>query len=130
MPRNFNFEKFSDPESPYEAKISIRRTGQFGFNAGAVNKYKLSECPFVVLYYDVQQRVIGIELKHEKCESALELNMAPSNVFISAKNFCDRFGLNYSGASRFPLKKDSESGFLFFEIGEREDDGDENASDE
>lgn len=116
----FSFEKFTDPDSSYDAKVSIRRTGQFGFNSGSVNKFRLSDYPFAVLYYDSAHRVVGIELRMEKCEGALELNRAPSNFFIRAKNFCDRFGLDYAKASRYPLRRDDESGFLFFEIGEGE----------
>jgi len=125
----FNFKKFSDPDSSYDAKISIRRTGQFGFNAGAVNKYNLDEYPFVALYYDAAQRVVGIELLKERENGAIELNRNPSNYFVRAKNFCDRFGIDYSHAARYSLYRDDESGFLYFQLVEPEE-GEENASDE
>ena len=67
----FKFEKFTDPASSYDAKVSIRQTGQFGFNAGAVNKFRLSDYGFVVLYFDTENRAIGIELKAEQCEGSL-----------------------------------------------------------
>lgn len=128
---SFNFEKFTDPDSPYDAKVSIRRTGQFGFNSGAVNKYRLKEYASVVLYYDAKRSAVGIEpRKDNECEGALDLNLNPANCFVRAKNFCDRFGIEYDRARRFSLKKDDESRFLYFEIGEEGITADENTSDE
>lgn len=125
----FKFEKFADTETSYDAKVSIRRTGQFGFNTGAANKYNLNDYPYVVLYFDSERRAIGIELQKERVEGALDLNRNPSNIYIRSKNFCDRFGIDYSSASRYPLRKDEETGFLVFELTEGEKSA-ENASGE
>jgi hypothetical protein len=125
----FNFEKFSDTESSFNARVSIRRTGQFGFNSGAANKYRLNDFPFVVLYFDSTKRAIGLEFQMEKVPGAVELNRNPSNIFIRSKNFCDRYGIDYAEASRYPLRRDDGTGFLYFELEEGEK-GEENASDE
>jgi len=82
-----------------------------------------------VLYFDNSRRAVGIALQPVTGEGALELNRNPSNVFIRAKNFCDRYGIEYGEAKRFPLRRDDETGFLYFELKEGEK-GEENASDE
>lgn len=112
----FNFQKFTETETSFSARITIRQTGHFGFNVGAINRFGIAGFDFVVLYFDPEQRVIGMELQKSPTENSIEIKKSESNTFIRAKNFCDRFGIDYSGSHRFELRKDDESGFLYFEL--------------
>lgn len=112
----FNFEKFTDVEASYAARITIRQTGQFGFNVGAINRFKINDYSFCVLYYDAQQRAIGLELVKETCEGAIEIKKSDSNTYLRAKNFCDRFAIDYSDSHRYELKQDLDTGLLYFEL--------------
>jgi len=112
----FQFEKFTDTESSFAARITIRQTGQFGFNTGAINRYSMNDFSYCVLYFDPIRKAVGLELKSEQCEGGIEIKKTDSNTYLRAKNFCDRYGIDYSESHRFELRKEEESGFLFFEI--------------
>lgn len=113
----FKFERFNEPNSSFDAKVTLRGTGQFGFNAGAINRFRLKDFSYCVLYFDPDLKVVGIELSNDgKLDGAIEIRKGFSNTFIRAKNFCDRFGIDYRIMKRFDLKRDDDSGFLIFSV--------------
>ena len=112
----FNFQKFTETGSSFAARITVRQTGHFGFNVGAINRFSIADYEFVVLYFDPDQRVIGMELRKEPTENSIEIKKSDSNTFIRAKNFCDRYGIDYRGSHRFELRKDDETGYLYFDL--------------
>jgi hypothetical protein len=118
----FNFVKFTDTETSFAATVTIRSTGQIGFSAGALNLYKIGDYGHCILYFDQDRRVVGMELTAQNCEGAMPIKKAASNTHLRAKNFCDRFGINYEKSRRYRLKKDAESGFLYFELENEEAD--------
>ena len=112
----FLFEKFTDTDKSFAAGITIRQTGQFGFNAGAINRFRINDFSFAVLYFDPRQRVVGIQLLREAAEGAIEIKKSESNTYVRAKNFCDRYEISYEDSHRFELRKDEETDLLYFEL--------------
>jgi hypothetical protein len=116
----FKFEKFTDTKSSFFAKATIRRTGQIGFNAGAINALKIKDFAYAILYFDPEQRVVGIELTNTDGPGAIEIKKSETNTFVRARNFCDRFSIDYKESRTYKLMRDSESGFLYFSLNESE----------
>jgi hypothetical protein len=113
----FKFERFTETDSSFAARVTIRqRTGQIGFNAGAINRFKIRDYKFAILYFDSQEKVAGIELANEMQDGAIEIKQSQSNTYIRGKNFCDLYGIDYTTAHRFELQRDDESGFLYFRL--------------
>lgn len=81
----------------FSPKASIRRNGHIGFNYGSVARYDLKNSRHVKLFYDEDERKIGI-LTHvnEDEPGALHLNTKGANAYVSAKNFLDHHALDYS----------------------------------
>ena len=115
---SFEFEKFTDTGTSYSARATIRRTGQIGFNSGAVNRYGIHDYAYAILYFDTKRRVVGIGLETGKSEGAIEIRKSNTNTYIRARNFCDRYGMDYTESHRYELKQDPESKFLYFELDE------------
>lgn len=111
----FEFEKFVETDASFSAKVTIRqRTGQLGFNSGAVNRFKLEQREFAILYFDPSRRVVGLEFVDTKQPGAIRISRKPSNTYIKAKNFFDKYGIEYSESRRFELQHDAESSLLYF----------------
>jgi hypothetical protein len=126
---SFRFERFTDVDRAFDAKVTVRSNGQLGLNTGAVNLYTIREFTHVILYYDRDARVVGIELcNNAKVPGAIKIIHGFGNVFIKAKNFCDKYAIPYAKSRRFELKRDEESGFLFFNLDRPIDGGDEGGS--
>src|SRR5271166_2866201 len=112
----FEFIKFTEVDSSFAARVTIRQTGQIGFNSGAINRFGIKEKAFVVLYFDQRNRAVGLELTNDRCEGAIEIKKSESNTFLRGKNFCDRFGIDYQRARRYELLQDDGTGILYFEL--------------
>ena len=111
----FKFEKFVETDSSFAAKVTIRqRTGQIGFNSGAINRFKVNDFKFVVLYFDPSERVVGIQLVTSEEPGSIRISTKKSNTYVTAKNFFDKYGIDYSQSHRHDLEQDTESGFLYF----------------
>lgn len=115
----FNFQRFTDTDSSFAARVTVRqRTGQIGFNTGAINRFKIRDYTFAILYFDEQEKTVGIELTNEMQDGAIEIKQSRSNTYIRGKNFCDLHGIDYTSVQRFELRRDEETGFLFFRLSE------------
>jgi hypothetical protein len=126
----FRFEKFTDINKSFAARVTIRqRTGQIGFNQGAINRFALDKYRFAVLYYDCDSRVIGIQPVAEATEGAIEIKRRPTenptNTYISAKNFLDKYAVEYRASHGHELKLDESTGFLYLELQEVVDESEE-----
>ena len=114
----FNFERFTETSTSFDAKVTIRTTGQLGFNAGAINKYGIGKYSYAALYFDRQEAVVGIELLDQPSEGTIGLRKSDVNTYVPAKNFCDRYGIAYKKAMRYALERDQSSGLLIFRLDE------------
>ena len=111
----FKFEKFVETDSSFAAKVTIRqRTGQIGFNSGAMNRFKVNEFKYAILYFDPSERVVGIQLVTAEEPGSIRISKKQSNTYVTAKNFFDKYGIDYSQSHRHDLEQDLESGFLYF----------------
>lgn len=128
----FNFEKFVDTDKSFAARATIRqRTGQIGFNLGSINLYKIRDYTKAVLYFDREQRVIGIEFTNEGGPGAIDIKQSRTNTYVRAKNFLDKYGIDYENSHTHELNRDGETGMLYFSLGEtvKEEDDTEGSDD-
>ena len=111
----FTFEKFVEIDSSFAAKVTIRqRTGQIGFNSGAINRFKVNNFKYAILYFAPSERVVGIQLVTFEEPGSIRISTKKSNTYVAAKNFLDKYGIDYSQSHRHDLEQDTESGFLYF----------------
>ena len=113
---DFQFERFTDVEASYVARVTVRQTGQFGFNSGAKNRFGLADYDYSILYFDPDKRVVGIELLREMCDDSIQIKKSDANTYIPSRNFCEKYGIDYSESHRYELKQDPKSGVLYFEL--------------
>lgn len=115
----FEFEKFVEVDSSFSAKVTVRqKTGQIGFNSGAINRFKIDNFSYSILYFDPTYRVVGIQLVDAEQPGAIKISKKSSNTYITAKNFLDKYGINYENSHRHDLERDTDSGFLYFHVDE------------
>lgn len=113
----FKFQKFTEVDDSFAAKVTIRqRTGQLGFSSGSINRFGINDYKYIVLFFDNDNRVVGLSPEKENVEGAIEIKHRPGNTYVTAKNFLDKFDIGYADSTRYELKKDRESGLLFFRL--------------
>lgn len=111
----FNFERFTDVNKSFSARVTIRRNGQLGFNEGAKNHFAIGEWTHAVLFFDSEKRAVGLMLTNDANEAgAIKITNTKQNTFVPAKAFLDRYGVSYAESQRFCLEKHQE--MLVFEL--------------
>jgi len=114
----FEFEKFPGKGRGYEDRASIRKSGQLGFSTGSVVHYHLKEFDGAILYYDGNNRVVGVEpVKESTDKAACALIHRPGNTYVAAKSFFDLYQIPTGPKTeRYHLWRDEDSGFLIIEL--------------
>jgi hypothetical protein len=103
------FEKFTEKARSFRPKLSLRSNSTIGLNAPAVNKFKLKDVKCVTLYYDREERRIGLKPTADPDEDgAHPLNMGKTGAWISARRFLDYFGLSTTETKRYDVGWDED----------------------
>lgn len=110
------FERFTRVGVSYKPRISIRSNGQFGFTAGAIEKFKLRNYQYAVLFYDRTGGRIGIKLTNEQEEGACKLQIKSSNAFLSARAFLDYYDIKYAKTNRYDAEWDDSEQMIILRL--------------
>ena len=90
------FEKFTLKGKSFRPKISLRKNGHIGFNQAAIEKFSMTRYDYAVLFYDRENKKIGIKLTNDAEEGACKLKVKETNAYVAAKAFLDYYGIDYS----------------------------------
>jgi hypothetical protein len=111
------FERFTKTGRGYTPKVSIWTRGQIGFNQGAVERFKLRDFNFAVLYYDRDERKIGVQFTNiESEEGANKVVKGKTGIFISAKAFLDYYDITHSKTKKYNVSYDTETGIYVIKL--------------
>lgn len=124
------FQRFTHTGRGFKAKASVRSNGQIGFSHGAIRRFALDEFSHAVLYYDPENRLVGVKPTNDANEEgAIKLNVKENTAWIAATAFLDYHNLPYTKTTRYDLEADTldEHPLMVFRIG---DGSPEDASDE
>lgn len=113
------FEKFTKNRSRIgKPRASIWTRGQIGLNQGAVAEYDADKYKYAVLYFDKEERRIGIELTNdEDAEGATKIIVRKNaGVSFSATAFLKTYKIDHSKTRQYPIYSDKESGLIVLEL--------------
>lgn len=97
-----DFEKFTKRGRSFSPKVSIRKRGQIGLNAGAVNKFSLEKYDYAILYISKGRDKIAIKLtQNPKEEGAIKIMKRTGNYSFSGKSFFDFYEIDYNQTRSF-----------------------------
>ena len=115
------FKKFTETGRGFKPQASIWSRGQISFNQGAVKRYKIDAFKHAVMFYDPDNKLIGIELTNDDSAEGLHnIGKRKSGVMISAKAFLDYNDVDLFKTRKFDLKKDNETGYLVIDLKQHE----------
>lgn len=116
------FEKFTKQGRGYTPKVSIWMRGQIGFNQGAMRVMGLTENCFAILYYDTENKRIGLEItSNGDVEGACRLTVRPTGALIGAKAFLEYYQIQYKDKTRsYGVRRDKESSLFVIDLRENE----------
>ena len=104
----YNFKKHEDVHGRFETRISITGVNSFGFPAKFYADNNLKDYKYVVLFWDADNKAIGIQFSNDEQEKS-KLSLVKSSKYgasLSAKSFFTKNALDskkYKG--RYDWKK-------------------------
>jgi len=112
------FKRFTKTRSrSFVPKVGIWSRGQIGFNKGAVEKYKLEDYNYVVLFFDDEERKIGIKLTNDpKEEGAAKVIKRQNAVSFSANAFLNTFEIDHEKTRKYDLDFNKEEGMFIIQL--------------
>ena len=83
-----------------EPRMSVWKGGQIAFNKPSIEKFKIADYTHCVLYYDKEQKKIGVKLTNGEGESGkMKIKKYKWGYLIWARNFVKSCGIT-SGKTR------------------------------
>ena len=102
------WEKFTMTRRSFNPRISIRGKSQIGFNTAAIEDFKLKDYKFAVLYYDKENKRIGVKLtKDEEGVRKLRVKEA-AGASLPARTFIEYYKLGSFSGQRFNAEWDKQ----------------------
>ena len=104
------WEKFTMTRRSFKPRISIRGKSQIGFNTAAIEDFKLKDYKFAVLYYDKENRKIGIKLTNDKDEEGVRKLRVREHTGASlpARTFIEYYKIGNFSGQRFNAELDKQ----------------------
>lgn len=115
------FEKFTLKGRGFKPQVSIWSRGQISFNRGAINRYNIDQYKYGILYFDKEEKLIGIQLTNNENESGLQqISNRKSSSLIPAKGFLEHYNVDFNETRKYNLQKGEGESFLVIDLKEQE----------
>jgi len=118
------FERFTQNKHRFKPKVSIRQNGQIGFNNGSRKKYHLDDYSHAIIYYDKDEKRIGIQLTNNSAEEgSIKIHKRSLNVALAVKSFLEFYEIRYTKTQRFDPEWHDENKMITINLKESENKG-------
>lgn len=113
------FEKFTKTRGRgYVPKVSIWNKGQIGFNEGALLRFNLKQFDYAVLFYDKDNKRIGIKFTNDKEDGTIKfVKRVTGGASISGKAFLDFYDIRPTENKKYDVVYNAEEGLYIIDIG-------------
>ncbi len=112
-----SFERFIDSPRQRLPKLTVGKDGRLRANKPATEKYNLMDYKHVVLYYDPENRRIGLEFTNDGSELGARAVWGRAGVAeVWAGGFLKRYGITPSKTRQYVLVYDQETNMLIIDL--------------
>ena len=115
------FVRYTKSMKSYVPKISIWTKGQIGFNQGAVAKLHLADYKYAILFYDEDEKKIGIQFTNDSSEKGVfKIVKVRTGASISAKSFLGTYGLLHDKTIKYNVHYDENEKIYVIDLKEKD----------
>jgi hypothetical protein len=116
-----SFVRYTKSTKSYVPKISIWKRGNIGFNQGAITKFNLTDYKYVILFYDEDEKKIGIQLTNDPSEKGvIKIIKTKTGASISAKGFLGTYGLLHDKTINYNVHYDENCKMYVIDLKEKD----------
>lgn len=102
-----------------EPLVSLRKSGGIGINSAAMEEH-MPNAEFAHLYYDEENRKLGIKPVDEEDDNTYTINKTESSGGITPTSFMKRHGLIPEVTTRYFVEWNDDKEMLVFDLDEDE----------
>ncbi|KKS65284.1 MAG: hypothetical protein UV67_C0011G0013 [Parcubacteria group bacterium GW2011_GWC1_43_12] len=90
----YNFEEFTSFKGKFSSKISLGKTGGFGFSSGFYNKYNLKDSVALKIFYDKEKMAVAFKFFKNEESGAIKLKPRATGGYVASRSFIGKYGIN------------------------------------
>ncbi len=113
------YKRFTGTGKCHNPKISINRMGMLGLNDAARQKFEIDKYKFCVLFYDEDERKIGLQLTNKAQLGAIRIRRRSVGAAIGAKSFFHYFAILPDVNTRYEAKLEGDMIVICLNEGKR-----------
>ena len=111
------FERYVKRGRVYRPMASIWSRGQIGLNQGAVQRFKLDNFEYAVLFFDAENKRIGIKLTNDETEAGTtKITRGSTGAVISAASFLGFYDIEHDSTTRYAIEFDEDEGLYVINL--------------
>lgn len=97
--------------------ISIWSRGQIGLNQGAMKRYKLENYNYVILLFDEEARMVGLEFTNDdNKEGSVKITKRKTGISFSASAFLNAYGIDHDKKTmKYMLEYNRDNNMYIFD---------------
>jgi len=96
----YSFEEFTSFGSKFSSKISLGKSGGFGFSSGFYNRYNLKGSVALKIFYDKAKMAVGFKFLKSREDGSVKLKPRQTGGYVGIRSFLGKYGIDpieYSG---------------------------------
>jgi len=91
---SYNFEEFTSFGSKFSPKISLGKTGGFGFSSGFCHRYNINDTASLKIYFDKSKNAVGFRFFDKIEDGTVKLKLGRTGGHLAARSFLGKYGID------------------------------------
>ena len=112
------FVKFTESGRSFKPRVSVRQNGTIGINYASLNRWKIDRFDWVLLFYDAENKQIGIKPISEEEDGAHKLNFGKNkkSAWIGCRKFLDYFEIGTKKTEKYQVTWNDANSMLVIQM--------------
>ncbi len=90
----YKFEEFTSFGSKFSSKISLGKSGGFGFSSGFYNRYNLKNSIALKIFYDKLKMAVGFKFLESVEDGSVKLKPRQTGGYVGVRSFLGKYDID------------------------------------
>lgn len=90
----YRFEEFTSFGSKFSSKISLGKSGGFGFSSGFYNRYNLKDSVALKIFYDKSRMAVGFKFLKSVEDGSVKLKPRQTGGYVGVRSFLGKYDID------------------------------------
>jgi hypothetical protein len=90
----YNFEPFNSFKGKFNPKISLGKSGGFGFSSGFMERYSLQNYHYLKIFFDKNKFAVAFQFFEKETEGAIKFKNRGNSGFFRSNSFLGKYNID------------------------------------